>query len=125
VHQVALCGLDERSSARRDTEFSASVLQVKLNCAFAQAENLCDLRECLAAGCPFECLDLALPQADVLRPDCTGITPPNGNTGAPASQACMDSTVASGGACASGAGLWVPDLRRSEILWGAGVMVKF
>jgi hypothetical protein len=54
-----------------------------------------------------------------------GITPPNGNTGAPASQACMDSTVASGGACASGAGLWVPDLRRSEILWGAGVMVKF
>jgi hypothetical protein len=54
-----------------------------------------------------------------------GITPPNGNTGAPASQACMDSTVASGGACASGAGLWVPDLRRSEVLWGAGVMVKF
>jgi hypothetical protein len=54
-----------------------------------------------------------------------GITPPNGNTGAPASQACMDSTVASNGACASGAGLWVPDLRRSEILWGAGVMVKF
>jgi hypothetical protein len=54
-----------------------------------------------------------------------GITPPNGNTGAPASQACMDSTVASGGACASGAGLWTPDLRRSEVLWGAGVMVKF
>jgi hypothetical protein len=54
-----------------------------------------------------------------------GITPPNGNTGAPSSQACMDSTVASNGTCASGAGLWVPDLRRSEILWGAGVMVKF
>jgi hypothetical protein len=54
-----------------------------------------------------------------------GITPPNGNTGAPASQACLDSTVASNGTCASGAGLWVPDLRRSEILWGAGVMVKF
>jgi hypothetical protein len=54
-----------------------------------------------------------------------GITPPNGNTGAPASQACMDSTVASGGACASGTGLWTPDLRRSEVLWGAGVLVKF
>ena len=54
-----------------------------------------------------------------------GITPPNGNTGAPASQACLDSTVASNGTCASGAGLWVPDLRRSETLWGAGVMVKF
>ena len=54
-----------------------------------------------------------------------GITPPNGNTGAPASQACMDSTVASNGTCASGAGLWTPDLRRSEVLWGAGVMVKF
>jgi hypothetical protein len=33
--------------------------------------------------------------------------------------------VASNGTCASGAGLWVPDLRRSEILSGAGVMVKF
>jgi hypothetical protein len=52
-----------------------------------------------------------------------GITPPNGNTGSPGSLACNDSTVAVNGNCA--AGIWQPDLRTREVLWGAGVMVKF
>ena len=51
-----------------------------------------------------------------------GITPPGGNTGSPAS--CVgggaDSTT---GNCAVGD--WVPDLRSREVIWGAGLMVKF
>ena len=51
-----------------------------------------------------------------------GITPPGGNTGSPAS--CVgggaDPTT---GNCS--AGDWFPDLRVREVIWGAGVMVKF
>jgi hypothetical protein len=51
-----------------------------------------------------------------------GITPPGGNTGSPAS--CVgggaDSTT---GNCSVGD--WFPDLRTREVIWGAGLMVKF
>ena len=51
-----------------------------------------------------------------------GITPPGGNNGSPAS--CVG-----GGANAitnqCEAGDWFPDLRVREVIWGAGVMVKF
>ena len=61
-----------------------------------------------------------------------GMTPPftggtTGNNGSSAS--CVASTGAAGGAvnadgtCA--AGDWFPDLRTREVIWGAGVMVKF
>jgi Putative beta-barrel porin-2, OmpL-like. bbp2/Carboxypeptidase regulatory-like domain len=59
-----------------------------------------------------------------------GITAPNalpggsGNaTGAPGSLVCNDGTTPNAGACASG--LWQPDLKKSEFIVGAGVMVKF
>jgi hypothetical protein len=51
-----------------------------------------------------------------------GVTPPGGNTGSPAS--CVggpaDPTT---NQCA--AGDWFPDLRTREVVWGAGVLVKF
>ncbi len=62
-----------------------------------------------------------------------GMTPPysggtNGNNGSPAS--CIQASGATGGAtdpntgdCA--AGDWFPDLRTREVVWGAGVLVKF
>jgi hypothetical protein len=62
-----------------------------------------------------------------------GMTPPysggtTGNNGSPAS--CVQANGAAGGAtdpnsgdCASGD--WFPDLRTREVVWGAGVMVKF
>ena len=60
-----------------------------------------------------------------------GVTPPGGNNGSPADFVC--SSGASAGtsalsqaysACGPG-GVWFPDLRTREIVWGAGVMVKF
>jgi Putative beta-barrel porin-2, OmpL-like. bbp2/Carboxypeptidase regulatory-like domain len=51
-----------------------------------------------------------------------GITPPGGNNGSPAS--CVGGgSDASTGNCT--AGDWFPDLRTREVVWGAGVMVKF
>jgi hypothetical protein len=51
-----------------------------------------------------------------------GITPPGGNTGSPAS--CVGGGVnALTGNCSPGD--WFPDLRVREVIWGAGVMVKF
>jgi hypothetical protein len=51
-----------------------------------------------------------------------GVTPPGGNTGSPAS--CVgggaDPTT---GNCATGD--WFPDLRTREVIFGAGVLVKF
>ena len=51
-----------------------------------------------------------------------GITPPGGNNGSPGS--CVG-----GGANATtgqrDAGDWFPDLRTREVIWGAGVLVKF
>jgi len=51
-----------------------------------------------------------------------GITPPGGNNGSPAS--CVGGGADSlTGQCLPGD--WAPDLRNSEVVWGAGVMVKF
>ncbi len=55
-----------------------------------------------------------------------GVTPPLGNTGAPASLVCNNGSVMSPvDNCANSGGIWVPDLRTREVVWGAGVMVKF
>ena len=55
-----------------------------------------------------------------------GVTPPLGNTGAPASFVCNNgSTIGSDGCTGAGGGVWYPDLRTREVIWGAGVLVKF
>ncbi|HEY8052722.1 MAG TPA: TonB-dependent receptor [Steroidobacteraceae bacterium] len=54
-----------------------------------------------------------------------GVTPPAGNNGAPGSQVCNNNTSIGADACASEGGVWYPDLRKREVIWGAGVMVKF
>jgi hypothetical protein len=54
-----------------------------------------------------------------------GVTPPAGNTGSPASFVCNNGSVIGSDACASEGGVWYPDLRTREVIWGAGVMVKF
>jgi hypothetical protein len=54
-----------------------------------------------------------------------GVTPPLGNTGAPASFVCNTGTVIGSDACAGEGGVWFPDLRTREVIWGAGVLVKF
>jgi putative OmpL-like beta-barrel porin-2/carboxypeptidase family protein len=54
-----------------------------------------------------------------------GVTPPLGNTGAPASYVCNNGSAIGTDACASEGGVWFPDLRTREVIWGAGVMVKF
>jgi hypothetical protein len=54
-----------------------------------------------------------------------GVTPPLGNTGAPASFVCNNGSTIGADNCASEGGVWYPDLRTREIVWGAGVMVKF
>jgi hypothetical protein len=62
-----------------------------------------------------------------------GITPPGGNNGAPNQFVCMSgatagtndlptATAACGGA---GGGVWFPDLRTSQSVLSAGIMVKF
>ncbi|HET9329523.1 MAG TPA: TonB-dependent receptor [Steroidobacteraceae bacterium] len=54
-----------------------------------------------------------------------GVTPPLGNTAAPASLVCNNGSVAGADTCANEGGVWFPDLRTQELIWGAGVMVKF
>ena len=54
-----------------------------------------------------------------------GVTPPSGNTGAPASFVCNNGSTAGSSACANEGGVWYPDLRTREIVWGAGVLVRF
>jgi hypothetical protein len=54
-----------------------------------------------------------------------GVTPPTGNTGAPASLVCNNGSSAGADVCANEGGVWFPDLRTREFVWGAGVMVKF
>jgi hypothetical protein len=54
-----------------------------------------------------------------------GVTPPLGNTGAPSSFVCNSGSVAGSDNCAGQGGIWYPDLRTREVIWGAGVMVKF
>jgi hypothetical protein len=51
-----------------------------------------------------------------------GVTPPGGNNGSPGS--CVGGgSNANTGQCE--AGDWFPDLRTREVIWGAGVLVKF
>jgi hypothetical protein len=54
-----------------------------------------------------------------------GVTPPAGNTGSPASFVCNSGSVIGADACAGEGGVWYPDLRTREVIWGAGVMVRF
>jgi hypothetical protein len=54
-----------------------------------------------------------------------GVTPPLGNTGSPASFACNGGGASGADSCAGEGGVWYPDLRTREVIWGAGVMVKF
>jgi hypothetical protein len=54
-----------------------------------------------------------------------GVTPPAGNTGAPASYVCNSGATIGADNCASEGGVWYPDLRTREVVWGAGVMVRF
>jgi hypothetical protein len=54
-----------------------------------------------------------------------GVTPPLGNTGSPGSLVCSNGSSIGGDACAGEGGIWTPDLRTREVIWGAGVLVKF
>jgi hypothetical protein len=54
-----------------------------------------------------------------------GVTPPLGNTGSPSSYVCSNGGVIGADNCAGEGGVWYPDLRTREVIWGAGVMVKF
>jgi putative OmpL-like beta-barrel porin-2/carboxypeptidase family protein len=54
-----------------------------------------------------------------------GVTPPGGNNGAPASMACNNGSAMGSDSCANEGGTWFPDLRKREVVWGAGVMIKF
>jgi hypothetical protein len=54
-----------------------------------------------------------------------GVTPPLGNTGSPGSYVCNNGTTVASDNCATEGGVWYPDLRTRELIWGAGVMVKF
>jgi|HubBroStandDraft_1064217.scaffolds.fasta_scaffold00099_4 hypothetical protein len=54
-----------------------------------------------------------------------GVTPPGGNNGSPASFVCNNGSSIAADNCANEGGIWYPDLRKREIVWGAGVMVKF
>jgi Putative beta-barrel porin-2, OmpL-like. bbp2/Carboxypeptidase regulatory-like domain len=54
-----------------------------------------------------------------------GVTPPAGNTGSPANFVCNNRTAVGADACVSESGVWFPDLRTREVIWGAGILVKF
>ena len=62
-----------------------------------------------------------------------GVTPPDGNTGTfsnngiPTAPVCNNgaSAGAVSDACAGEGGIWYPDLRKTEVVWGFGVMVRF
>jgi hypothetical protein len=56
-----------------------------------------------------------------------GVTPPDGNNGSPGSLACNNGAAitSTSNNCASQGGIWYPDLRTSETVLGAGVLVKF
>ena len=54
-----------------------------------------------------------------------GVTPPLANTGAPASYVCNNGSIVGADNCATEGGIWYPDLRSREVIWGAGVMVRF
>jgi hypothetical protein len=54
-----------------------------------------------------------------------GVTPPLGNTGTPGSVVCNNGSSAGADNCAAEGGVWNPDLRLKEIVWGLGILVKF
>ncbi|MBS0377574.1 MAG: TonB-dependent receptor [Proteobacteria bacterium] len=54
-----------------------------------------------------------------------GVTAPTGNNGAPASFVCNNGSTIGPDNCASAGGVWYPDLRTREVIWGAGVLVRF
>jgi hypothetical protein len=66
-----------------------------------------------------------------------GVTPPGGNNGSPQDYVCQSGNSSgvngvTGGtlqqaqaACANQGGVWFPDLRKSEAMWGIGILVKF
>ncbi len=62
-----------------------------------------------------------------------GVTPPNGSTGTfsnngnPTAPVCNNGSSASSvsDSCAAEGGIWYPDLRKSEFIWGFGIMVRF
>jgi hypothetical protein len=54
-----------------------------------------------------------------------GVTPPDGNTGSPSQMVCNNGSVMGANGCTGEGGVWYPDLRTSELIWGAGIMVKF
>ena len=54
-----------------------------------------------------------------------GVTPPLGNNGSPASFVCNNNSVAGVDNCAAEGGLWYPNLLTREVIWGAGILVKF
>ena len=54
-----------------------------------------------------------------------GVTPPLNNNGAPASMVCNNNSSIGPDQCANEGGVWYPDLVTREVIWGAGVMVKF
>jgi hypothetical protein len=54
-----------------------------------------------------------------------GVTPPGGNNGTPASFVCNNGSTIGPDKCAGEGGVWFPDLRTREIIWGAGILVKF
>jgi Putative beta-barrel porin-2, OmpL-like. bbp2/Carboxypeptidase regulatory-like domain len=54
-----------------------------------------------------------------------GVTPPLGNTGSPGSFVCNNGGAIGADSCGAEGGIWFPDLRTREVIWGAGVMVKF
>ena len=54
-----------------------------------------------------------------------GVTPPGGNNGSPGDYVCNNGSAMGSDLCGAEGGVWYPDLRTREIIWGAGVMVKF
>jgi hypothetical protein len=54
-----------------------------------------------------------------------GVTPPGGNTGSPGSLVSCSGYASNCIGGGDGGGTWYPDLRTREVVWGAGVMVKF
>jgi hypothetical protein len=54
-----------------------------------------------------------------------GVTPPGGNNAAPGSFVCNNGSTIGADNCATEGGIWYPDLVTREVVWGAGIMVKF
>ena len=54
-----------------------------------------------------------------------GVTPPGGNNGFPSEFVCNNGAPSLTPTGCGAVGLWSPDLRRTQVVIGAGVMVKF